>query len=326
MHPPWRWRMWESRWLAARTSHLRLRTWCCSTGGWKSSTGRFRLAMRPWPASGRTCVSSSCAMPLRSCWVHLASLARQWPQSSTMGPRFWQWRQERFRFSGRRRSVSRDPVSRSRSGRPPQTPPSAPMRLPRCQIHPGFELRQGAGKVERSMFPLALSTFRVFMFLASLPGAGQHFTRLVKGALIWWSGKKIAVIGPTASGKDSFLARLQNKEIPEVHSNSAMGEKIKSFKVKLALSDHQVIDITCKGMVNIGGETDYRDMPSGWLSVCKDANVVFYVMTVEDLSAKRFLKGRRIRSEWSTLAARPTIAICRRVGFQYVRTPMWSSM
>ena len=103
---------------------------------------------------------------------------------------------------------------------------------------------------------MAVSTFRVFMLLASLPGTGEHLVRLVRAALVWWSGKKIAVIGPTASGKDSFLARLQNKEIPEVHSNSAMGEKIKSFKVNLALSDRQVIDITCKGMVNIGGEAD----------------------------------------------------------------------
>ena len=147
------------------------------------------------------------------------------------------------------------------------------------------------------MFPMALNTFRVFMLLASLPGTGKHFVRLVRGALTWWSGKKIAVIGPTASGKDSFLARLQNKGIPEVHSNSAMGEKIKSFKVNLILSDRQVIDITCKGMVNIGGEADYRDMPSGWLSVCKGADVVFYMMTVEDLSTKRFRKGRRIRQD-----------------------------
>src|ERR1700735_2410528 len=147
------------------------------------------------------------------------------------------------------------------------------------------------------MFPMALNTFRVFMLLVSLPGTGKHFVRLVRGALTWWSGKKIAVIGPTASGKDSFLARLQNKEIPEVHSNSAMGEKIKSFKVKLALSDRQVVDITCKGLIKIGGEADYPDMPSGWLSVCKDANVVFYMMTVEDLSAKRFLRGGRIRQD-----------------------------
>src|ERR1022692_2814595 len=126
------------------------------------------------------------------------------------------------------------------------------------------------------MFPMALSTFRVFMLLASLPGAGKHFVRLVKGAFLWWSGKKIAVIGPTASGKDSFLARLQNREIPQVHSNSTTGEKVKSFSVKLALSNRQVIDITCKGVINIGGESDYRDTPSGWLAACIDADVIFY--------------------------------------------------
>jgi hypothetical protein len=147
------------------------------------------------------------------------------------------------------------------------------------------------------MMPMALTTFRVFLLLTSFPGIGEHVVRLVKGAIDWWSGKKIAVIGPTASGKDSFLARLQNREIPQVHSNSPMGEKIKSFDVKLALSNRQVIDITCKGVINIGGETDYRDTPSGWLSVCQDADVVFYVMTVNDLSGKRFRKGRRIRQD-----------------------------
>jgi len=146
------------------------------------------------------------------------------------------------------------------------------------------------------MMPM-LTTFRVFLLLTSFPGVGEHLVRLVKGALDWWSGKKIAVIGPTASGKDSFLARLQNQEIPQIHTNSPMGEKIKSFDVKLALSNRQVIDITCKGVINIGGETDYRDAPSGWLSVCKDADVVFYMMTVNDLSGKRFLKGRRIRQD-----------------------------
>src|ERR1017187_8611366 len=144
---------------------------------------------------------------------------------------------------------------------------------------------------------LALTTFRAFLFLASFPGTEKHLVRLVKRVLDWWSGKKIAVIGPTASGKDSFLARLQNREIPQVHSNSPMGEKVKSFPVKLVLSNRQAIDITCKGVINIGGETDYRDAPSGWLAVCKDADVVFYVMTIKDLSGKKFLKGRRIRQD-----------------------------
>jgi hypothetical protein len=144
---------------------------------------------------------------------------------------------------------------------------------------------------------LALTTFRAFLFVASFPGTEKHLVRLVKGVLDWWSGKKIAVIGPTGSGKDSFLARLQNQEIPKVHSNSPMGEKIKSFRVKLVLSQHQTIDITCKGVINIGGETDYRDAPSGWLEVCKDADVVFYMMTIKDLSGSKFLKGRRIRQD-----------------------------
>lgn len=142
-----------------------------------------------------------------------------------------------------------------------------------------------------------IATFRVFLLLMSLPEASKHVARMVRGAIDWWSGKKIAVIGPTASGKDSFLARLQNRNIPRVHANSAMGEIVKSFPVKLALSNRQVVDITCKGVVNIGGETDYRDDPSGWLAVCEDADVVFYVMTVNDLTEKRFLKGRRIRQD-----------------------------
>lgn len=147
------------------------------------------------------------------------------------------------------------------------------------------------------MMPIALTTFRAFLFVASFPGAGKQFHRLLKGAIDWWSGKKIAVIGPTAAGKDSFLARLQSQEIPQVHTNSAMSEKVKSFPVKMVLSNRRVVDITCNGVINIGGETDYRDDPSGWLAVCQDADVIFYVMTVNDLSAKRYLKGRRVRQD-----------------------------
>jgi hypothetical protein len=147
------------------------------------------------------------------------------------------------------------------------------------------------------MMPVALTTFRVFLMLTSFPETGRHLARLVKSAIEWWNGKKIAVIGPTASGKDSFLARLQNQQIPRVHANSAMGEKVRSFPVRLALSDRKLVDITCKGVINIGGETDYRDDPSGWLAVCHDADVVFYMMTVHDLAARKFLKGRRVRED-----------------------------
>ena len=146
--------------------------------------------------------------------------------------------------------------------------------------------------------PLAATTaFRVFLILTSSSEVRKHVVRVVEGVRNWWFGKKIAVIGPTASGKDSFLSRLQEREIPRVHSNSPMGEKVKSFHVKLALSHHHFIDMTCKGVINIGGETDFRDTPSGWLSVCEGADVIFYIMTIKDLSKRTFLKNQRIRQD-----------------------------
>jgi tRNA U34 5-carboxymethylaminomethyl modifying GTPase MnmE/TrmE len=144
---------------------------------------------------------------------------------------------------------------------------------------------------------IARTAFHVFLMLASLASTNKHVHRLVKRARAWWTGKKIAVIGPTASGKDSFLARLQNRPIPKVHANSPLGEKVKSFRVKLALAHHEVVDIFCRGVINIGGEADYRDAPGGWLAVCKDADVVFYIMTIDDLMANRFAKGLRVRED-----------------------------
>ncbi len=147
-------------------------------------------------------------------------------------------------------------------------------------------------------------TLRIFLMLLEWTAANKQILRLMKRGRDFWSGKKIAVIGPTGSGKDSFLARLNNKDIPRVHANSPMGEKVKSFRVKLALSHHQAINIICRGVVNIGGESDYRDAPDGWLAVCRNADVVFYVMTIDDLVEKRFRNGKRIREDldWLLIA------------------------
>jgi tRNA U34 5-carboxymethylaminomethyl modifying GTPase MnmE/TrmE len=143
----------------------------------------------------------------------------------------------------------------------------------------------------------AQTALQAFLLLASLTRQNKHIIRMVRSVRSWWTGKKIAIIGPTASGKDSFLARLRNQEIPRVHSNSPMGETIRSFRVKLTLAHHQSIDISCRGVINIGGETDYRDAPEGWMAVCRDADVVFYMMTIDDLLARRFTRGRRVRQD-----------------------------
>jgi hypothetical protein len=147
------------------------------------------------------------------------------------------------------------------------------------------------------MLLAAKTVSQALLLLASMTNKNPQLLGLVKSARRWWSGKKIAVIGPTASGKDSFLAQLQGKQIPTVHSNSSMGEAVKAFRVKLTLSSHQAVDIRCKGVINIGGETDYRDALDGWLAVCRDADVVFYMMTITDLREKTFRKGGRVRGD-----------------------------
>ena len=143
----------------------------------------------------------------------------------------------------------------------------------------------------------ATAALRAFLLLATFSGTQRQVSRAVRGVRSWWSGKKIAVIGPTASGKDSFLARLQSKDIPEVHANSPIGEKVRTFRVKLALAHHQVVDIFCRGVINIGGETDFRDAPGGWLAVCKDADVIFYMMPVDELMSRRFTRRGRVRDD-----------------------------
>lgn len=144
--------------------------------------------------------------------------------------------------------------------------------------------------------PAAKAAVRALLILTALMDEDPRARRLVEGAKRWWSGKKIAVIGPTASGKDSFLARLQGKPIPTAHSPSAK-EAVKTFRVKFTLATHETIDFRCKGVTNIGGETEDRDAPSGWLSVCRDADIVFYMMTITDLLEKEFRKGHRIRGD-----------------------------
>jgi len=132
---------------------------------------------------------------------------------------------------------------------------------------------------------------------------------VIKKAREWWMGKKIAVIGATASGKDSFLARLEGRSVPDVHTNTGVAERVRSFRVSFALSDGRRVDFKCKGVINTGGETDYRDSQFGWSDVCQGADVIFYLMTIEDLLENRFKKGHRVRDDidW-LLSALPKVS------------------
>lgn len=125
----------------------------------------------------------------------------------------------------------------------------------------------------------------------------DFFLQTSSTVLNWWKGKKLAIIGAQATGKDSLWNRLQGLN-PE-HLPHLKEGKIPEFKINFRLSDGREIYLRCKRSLNMGGEENYRDQTNGWRAVCEDADVIFYIITIEDLTTKNYLSGRIVKDlEW----------------------------
>lgn len=72
----------------------------------------------------------------------------------------------------------------------------------------------------------------------------------------WWNGKTIAIVGATASGKNSFYDCLLEKDPPKEHIQTRGVEKVHSFTVKRNIQGLGTIELRCKRSVNVGGEVD----------------------------------------------------------------------
>lgn len=118
----------------------------------------------------------------------------------------------------------------------------------------------------------------------------DFFIQTSSTVLKWWKGKKLAIIGPENTGKDFLWNRLRGLSPNE--TATLMDGKIPQFKIDFNLSDGRRINLTCKRSLNIGGEENYRDEEQGWKQVCEDSDIIFYVMTIDDLLSKNYLKGR----------------------------------
>lgn len=108
--------------------------------------------------------------------------------------------------------------------------------------------------------------------------------------LQWWKGKKIAIIGPRETGKDALWNRLQGKD--PLTPLSLDSTRIPHFKIDFRLSDGRRVNLTCKRSLNISGEENHRDHLLGWRTVCNDADIIFYLITIEDLMENKYLEGR----------------------------------
>lgn len=137
------------------------------------------------------------------------------------------------------------------------------------------------------------STILKALAAIALPVAAEFGMDLIEKMKLWFSGKTVAVIGGTASGKDSLLARLQGKQIPTMHINTGAPEIVEGFTVSYPIGNEKV-SFAVNKTKNVGGEEPDRD--EYWLSVCEKADVIFYLIAADkwrtnEESAKSRLKN-----------------------------------
>lgn len=117
----------------------------------------------------------------------------------------------------------------------------------------------------------------------------------------WWDGKCIAIIGPTAAGKNSFFSKLKMENAPVEHIQTRGAEAIATFKFAWPLSDKTEVNFRCKNSINVGGEIDERERY--WLQSCSSSDVIFYLVDFDKLSREPGETKERIRSDLIWIAS-----------------------
>lgn len=149
------------------------------------------------------------------------------------------------------------------------------------------ETKEGAGMKEKIIAGVLITIAKpAFDVLVKLTNWGidqaKKSPEAIKDFVIWWNGKTIAVIGATASGKNSFYDCLLEKDPPKEHIQTRGTEKVDSFTVKRNIQGLDTIELRCKRSVNVGGEVDERIRY--WTQACSDADFIFYLVDMERLN------------------------------------------
>lgn len=134
----------------------------------------------------------------------------------------------------------------------------------------------------------AMATAAVDFVIEKIPQAVEWLKK-------WWTGKAIAIIGPTASGKNSMFSRLRKEPVPAEHIQTRGAEKVVDFKISWPLPQGDSVDFYCRRSINIGGEIDERERY--WLQACEGADVIFYLLDGEKLQKARDATLERFRDD-----------------------------
>lgn len=119
----------------------------------------------------------------------------------------------------------------------------------------------------------------------------RNFWNKIKGL----DGKRIAVIGATASGKNSLIARLRSEKVPTEHAQTRGSETVEKYDIRFPVPGHKPIEFKALKSVNVGGEEDERDR--FWADACRDSDIVFYLVDVNRLISDRASTMKRVRED-----------------------------
>ncbi|MFT9025345.1 Rab family GTPase [Acetobacter indonesiensis] len=108
-------------------------------------------------------------------------------------------------------------------------------------------------------------------------------------------GKRIAVIGATASGKNSLIARLRSEKVPTEHAQTRGSEIVRKYTIRFPVPGHKPIEFTALKSMNVGGEEDERDR--FWADACRESDIVFYLIDVKRLISNREATLKRFRED-----------------------------
>ena len=122
-----------------------------------------------------------------------------------------------------------------------------------------------------------------------------YLHKLAKEVIDWWNGKKIAIIGPTAAGKNSLFNRLKGEPFPTKHIQTKGIEKVKTFTFRMPLANGKIFKFRCKRALNVSGEVDARER--NWFEACDKADVIFYIVSIKDIKRSTFSPRTRMYAD-----------------------------
>ncbi|NML92845.1 Rab family GTPase [Novosphingobium olei] len=105
----------------------------------------------------------------------------------------------------------------------------------------------------------------------------QQAKSLWEQILVFFTGKKIAVLGPRASGKTTLITFLLNGELPEEYFATAKPEKIAGRKVRLG-----DLALTVQAVTDVPGDTQSH---AEWERQYNAADIAFYMVDASKIHA-----------------------------------------